>query len=79
MSHDHHNTVDVSVTINGAQRSATGIRRVFQARPMISAMKHFLSLRYREPAWQTVKPPLSELTGGAKDALIRELREVGFS
>jgi carbon-monoxide dehydrogenase small subunit len=23
MSHDHHNTVDVSVTINGAQRSAT--------------------------------------------------------
>ncbi len=30
------------------------------SRPMISAMKHFLSQRYSEPAWQTVKPPLSQ-------------------
>jgi 4-hydroxy-tetrahydrodipicolinate synthase len=62
-----------------AQRSATEIRKVFQSRPMISAMKHFLSLRYSQPAWQTVKPPLSQLKGEAKDALIRELTEIGFS
>jgi 4-hydroxy-tetrahydrodipicolinate synthase len=62
-----------------AQRSATGIRKVFQSRPMISAMKHFLSLRYSEPAWQTVKPPLSQLQETAKDALIRELEEIGFN
>ncbi|WP_285409856.1 dihydrodipicolinate synthase family protein [Variovorax sp. efr-133-TYG-130] len=62
-----------------AQRSATEIRKVFQSRPMISAMKHFLSLRYRQPAWQTVKPPLSQLKGESKDALIRELTEIGFS
>lgn len=62
-----------------AQLSATEIRKVFQSRPMISAMKHYLSLRYRNPAWQMVKPPLSQLKGEAQDALIRELTAIGFS
>ncbi len=55
------------------------IRAVFQAFPMIPALKAAIAHHAGDPAWTTVRPPLVALTAEQTGALVRELDEKGFA
>ena len=62
-----------------AQAAADAIRKVFQSRPMIAAMKHFLAIKYGLPDWKRVRPPLTAMEAKAGDLLMKELERSGFA
>ena len=55
------------------------IRGVFQAFPMIPALKAAIAHYGGDPPWATVRPPLVALTDGQRAALATELDRRGFS
>lgn len=56
-----------------AQAAADKVRKVFQSRPMIAAMKHHLAGRYQQPDWRRVRPPLSALGAAQCEQLDADL------
>jgi len=61
------------------QAGVDRIRQIFQSVPMIPAMKHAVSAYRGDPAWQTVRPPLTPMARVQADDLLRRLREADFS
>ena len=60
------------------QARADIIRRIFQALPMISAMKRVVAEFAQSPEWRAVRPPLTALDDGTAAALLESLRAVKF-
>ena len=60
------------------QAHADAIRNIFQAAPMIPAMKRVLSEFTHDPTWCVVRPPLTALSDSAATTLLTALREVNF-
>lgn len=60
------------------QEEATAVRKVFQARPMIPAMKHVISQWRDSGDWRIVRPPLTALDEAAGRQLMAELDAIGF-
>lgn len=60
------------------QAKADAIREIFQATPMIPAMKQVIAQKTQSPAWTTVRPPLTKLDDDTVNALMEKLRAVSF-
>jgi 4-hydroxy-tetrahydrodipicolinate synthase len=64
-----------------AERLQAGIsatRAIFQRYPMIPALKAAIAHWSSDPAWSTVRPPLTELSPAQSAALVRDLEQHGF-
>jgi 4-hydroxy-tetrahydrodipicolinate synthase len=55
------------------------VRTIFQKYPMVAALKHAVAHWSDDPAWRTVRPPLTELTAAQGEALVADLDAAGFS
>jgi 4-hydroxy-tetrahydrodipicolinate synthase len=60
------------------QAEADAVRKIFQAVPMIPAMKHVVSAFSAQPQWRNVRPPLVALDKAAGDKVSAELAAVVF-
>ena len=60
------------------QKSASAIRAVFQARPMIPSLKATISIFYADPQWLSVRPPLLPFPEGDADKLLSDLADRDF-
>jgi 4-hydroxy-tetrahydrodipicolinate synthase len=54
-------------------------RKIMQKVPMIPALKAVTAHFSNDPAWKTVRPPLTELTADQEKQVITELKSSGFS
>ncbi len=61
------------------QASADVIRNIFQAVPMIPAMKRVVAEFSGDPVWKTVRPPLCALNGANTESVLAALRKALFS
>ena len=61
------------------QARLNDLRAIFQAFPMIPALKSAISHWSEEEEWRNVRPPLVRLTEGQHQELIRRLEAVDFS
>jgi 4-hydroxy-tetrahydrodipicolinate synthase len=63
-----------------ALQSGVGeIRKIFQSQQMISAMKYALSAFRADPAWQAVRPPLTQIAPAEAKDLMQRLSKADFS
>lgn len=53
------------------QQALTDLRGIVQAMPMIPALKAITAHRERDPTWLNVRPPLTPLDPGGREALLR--------
>ncbi|MEC5406207.1 dihydrodipicolinate synthase family protein [Paraburkholderia sp. MPAMCS5] len=60
------------------QEEATTVRKIFQALPMIAAMKYTLAHWHNDADWCTVRPPLTALDEATGHKLIDDLKAIGF-
>lgn len=60
------------------QAKADAVRTIFQAVPMIPAMKHVVSRFAAQPSWRRVRPPLVALGDAAGSEVLARLDAVGF-
>jgi 4-hydroxy-tetrahydrodipicolinate synthase len=60
------------------QASLNAVREVFQAYPMIPALKQAIAHWSNDPGWAKVRPPLVELNANQNAALITDLNKRGF-
>ena len=61
------------------QRELDAVRSIFQAYPMIPALKTAIAHFGRNPEWLRVRPPLVELDAQQSTALLKSLDGAGFS
>lgn len=61
------------------QASADDIRNIFQAVPMIPAMKHAIAWQSATPGWDVVRPPLVKLAADTAASLESQLQAAGFT
>jgi 4-hydroxy-tetrahydrodipicolinate synthase len=61
------------------QAGITATRKIVQKVPMIPALKSLTAHFGNDPAWRTVRPPLTELTPDQEKQVITELKAAGFS
>lgn len=61
------------------QARADVIRNIFQAVPMIPAMKRVAAEFSAQPGWKTVRPPLVALDEGTAQGVLSQLSQAGFS
>jgi 4-hydroxy-tetrahydrodipicolinate synthase len=61
------------------QAGITATRKIVQQVPMIPALKAITAHFANDPAWRTVRPPLTELTPEQDRQVIGELKAAGFS
>lgn len=61
------------------QESISAIRAIFQARPMIPALKAVIARCYSDPQWLNVRPPLGRLTDKETQTLESDLAARGYS
>jgi 4-hydroxy-tetrahydrodipicolinate synthase len=67
------------VQAESLQAQADTIRKIFQAVPMIPAMKHVVAEFARDPEWRFVRPPLCQLTEDVASDLLHQLRAAKFN
>ena len=67
-----------SVDADRLQAGITATRKIVQKVPMIPALKAIIAHFGNDPAWRTVRPPLTELARDQEEGLIAELRSSGF-
>lgn len=60
------------------QTQADTVRKIFQAAPMIPAMKYTVGHFANDPRWRTVRPPLVALPEAAGRDLLAQLDAAGF-
>jgi len=60
------------------QTRADTVRKIFQAVPMIAAMKRVVSAFAHDLDWRVVRPPLTAMDDSAAAALLDALRDAGF-
>ncbi len=68
-----------SVQAESLQAQADTVRKIFQAVPMIPAMKHVVAEFARDPEWRFVRPPLCQLTEDVASDLLHQLRAAEFN
>jgi len=61
------------------QAGITATRKIVQKVPMIPALKAITAHFGNDPAWRTVRPPLTELTPEQDKQVVTELKAAGFS
>jgi len=61
------------------QASADVIRKIFQAVPMIPAMKRVVAEFSSDPGWKVVRPPLVGLDDSATHSVLAALRDAQFT
>ena len=61
-----------------AQDAANAVRKIFQSKPMIAAMKFFLAEKYSAPDWLRLRPPLNGLDPAVGSQLRTELIAIDF-
>ena len=61
------------------QARVSACRAVFQAHPLVPALKAVMARRHGDPAWATVRPPMTALDKAAADDLVQELADAGFA
>jgi len=61
------------------QAKVDTIRQIFQAMPMIPAMKRTVAEYSGDAAWKTVRPPLRDLDDSSTPSLMEQLRAAGFA
>jgi 4-hydroxy-tetrahydrodipicolinate synthase len=61
------------------QAGITATRKIVQKQPMIPALKACVAHWGNDPQWRTCCPPLTELTSGQEEELIRDLKAAGFN
>ncbi len=61
------------------QEGITAVRMVLQAAPMISTLKQILARRLGDPAWLTLRPPLTALSAAQAAALEFGLTGLAFN
>jgi 4-hydroxy-tetrahydrodipicolinate synthase len=61
------------------QAEADVIRQIFQAAPMIPAMKRVVAEFAKDPVWSAVRPPLVALDDATADTVLAALRQAGFT
>jgi 4-hydroxy-tetrahydrodipicolinate synthase len=61
------------------QNAITATRKIVQKVPMIPALKAITAHFGNDPAWRTVRPPLTELAPEQDRQVITELKAAGFS
>ena len=61
------------------QAGITATRKIVQKVPMIPALKSITAHFANDPAWRTVRPPLTELTADQEKQVVTELKTAGFS
>ena len=61
------------------QGSISAIRAIFQARPMIPALKSIVARYYGDSEWLNARPPLGKLTEKERETLESELTASGYS
>jgi len=67
------------VQAESLQAQADTIRKIFQAVPMIPAMKHVVAEFARDPEWRFVRPPLCQLTEDVASDVLHQLRAAEFN
>ena len=60
------------------QAGITATRKIVQKVPMIPALKAITAHFGNDPAWKTVRPPLTELSAEHEKQVITELKSAGF-
>src|SRR4249920_3884042 len=60
------------------QKDITATRNVMQKYPMMAALKAVIAHYARDPEWETMRPPLVELTDAQSKSLMAELEARGF-
>jgi 4-hydroxy-tetrahydrodipicolinate synthase len=60
------------------QAEVDAVRGAFEKVPVIPALKEVVAAYSGDSVWRTVRPPLHELAPPHRDALLAELRSVGF-
>jgi 4-hydroxy-tetrahydrodipicolinate synthase len=61
------------------QAGINATRKIMQKVPMIPALKAVTAHFSNDPAWKTVRPPLTELSADQEKQVITELKASGFS
>jgi 4-hydroxy-tetrahydrodipicolinate synthase len=61
------------------QEEVNGVRAAVERVPVIPGLKELVAHHAGDPAWRTVRPPLVELAPAQRDALVAELRGLGFT
>jgi 4-hydroxy-tetrahydrodipicolinate synthase len=61
------------------QAGITATRKIMQKVPMIPALKAVTAHFGNDPAWRTMRPPLTELAPEQEQQVITELKAAGFS
>ena len=61
------------------QAQVTAVRQLLQAYPMIPALKHVVATHAGDPAWRSVRPPLTLLEAGPAAQLVTGLEGLGFT
>jgi 4-hydroxy-tetrahydrodipicolinate synthase len=61
------------------QAGITATRKIMQKVPMIPALKAVTAHFANDPAWRTMRPPLTELAPDQEKQVITELKAAGFS
>ncbi|HEY6099829.1 MAG TPA: hypothetical protein VIW03_10390, partial [Anaeromyxobacter sp.] len=62
----------------GLQDEVNAVRAVVEKVPVIPALKAIVAHHARDPAWETLRPPLVPLDPARRDALLGELGALGF-
>lgn len=65
--------------VNSFQESLSGIRKIFEKYPLISALKYMMYKHSGRQDWLCVRPPLSVLSPDEGGRLERSLEAAGFS
>ncbi|MCP1337895.1 dihydrodipicolinate synthase family protein [Futiania mangrovi] len=63
---------------DAAQADLSAVRKIFQQRPMIPAMKYAIAHYGSDPGWTQVRPPLVPLGKADGEGLIADLDTAGF-
>lgn len=64
--------------IDVLQSQIDQVRSLLQKVPMIAAMKALMARELRQPAWRTVRPPLTILQPSAEGEVLAQLDALGF-
>ncbi|HZT88551.1 MAG TPA: dihydrodipicolinate synthase family protein [Stellaceae bacterium] len=61
------------------QAEITTVRKTIQAYPMVPALKAIVAHFHNDPEWAAVRPPMVPLAAAQTQALLADLRRIGFA
>ena len=71
------NPAATTVAVRELHGPSALLRRALEALPFVPMLKHVLADHYQEASWQTVRPPLTQLTPMLEERLQEILDTVG--